>query len=349
MWVMVEREVLSEAGFGDFGGEGEVEGGALVGVGFEPDVATVAADDFFANGEADAGAGVFVGGVEALKDDEDTVGKSRVNADAIVGNGEVPVGVVLCGGDGDVGGKVGFAEFEGIADEVLEELGELGVVAVEGGKGAVDGDDGASFANGDFEVLEGAVDDFVAVNGGEGFGAGVEAGIFEEVEDELLHAFGAFDGEADVAVGVFVESALVAVLEELDVAGDHAEGFLEVVGGDVGELLEFGVGAGEGFGSVFEIFVGVFEFFGAFGDDFFEMISVLAEFFLGAAAFGDFAEDSFVGLANGVVAGLDGAEHLVEGAGESGDFVGAVLFSADRVVTAFGNVSGGFSESEDGF
>ena len=44
-------------------------------------------------------------------------------------------------------------------------------------------------------------------------------------------------------VGVGVELAVVAAAQQLQVAGDHAQRLGEVVRGDVGELLELGVGA----------------------------------------------------------------------------------------------------------
>ena len=55
----------------------------------------------------------------------------------------------------------------------------------------------------------------------------------------------AVDGEADELVGVVVELAPVAAGEELGVARHHAQRLLQVVRGDVGELLELRVRADE--------------------------------------------------------------------------------------------------------
>ena len=65
----------------------------------------------------------------------------------------------------------------------------------------------------------------------------------QQVVDQVLHAPRAVDGEADVLVGARVELAAVALLEQLAEARDLAQRLLEVVRGDVGELLELGVGA----------------------------------------------------------------------------------------------------------
>jgi len=58
-----------------------------------------------------------------------------------------------------------------------------------------------------------------------------------------LHAARSVDGVCNEFIRVGAELSVVAALEQLRVAGDHAEGFLEIVAGDVGELLEFAVAA----------------------------------------------------------------------------------------------------------
>ncbi len=45
----------------------------------------------------------------------------------------------------------------------------------------------------------------------------------------------------DILVGIGVEFSLIALREELHEVGDHAQGLAEVVGDDVGELLQLGV------------------------------------------------------------------------------------------------------------
>jgi hypothetical protein len=50
------------------------------------------------------------------------------------------------------------------------------------------------------------------------------------------HTVGAIDGLIDEFADVLFELVLVELVEEFQVAGDHAEGFLKVVGDDVAEL-----------------------------------------------------------------------------------------------------------------
>ncbi len=69
-----------------------------------------------------------------------------------------------------------------------------------------------------------------------------DPGEGEEVVDQRLHPLGAVDREADVFGAAFVELVAVSLLQQLAERGDLAQRLLQIVGGDVGELLEFGVG-----------------------------------------------------------------------------------------------------------
>ena len=67
----------------------------------------------------------------------------------------------------------------------------------------------------------------------------------QQVGDQRLHPLGAVDGEADVLPRLVVELRSVLALEQLAEVGDLAQRFGQVVRGDVGELLEVGVRAGQ--------------------------------------------------------------------------------------------------------
>jgi hypothetical protein len=57
------------------GREGEAKDRALVRGGFDPDPAAVVLDDALADGQADAGAGVFIAGIQPLENVEDSLVK----------------------------------------------------------------------------------------------------------------------------------------------------------------------------------------------------------------------------------------------------------------------------------
>ena len=139
----------------------------MVGSGLDPDTAAMELDDFFADGQADAGAGVFAAGVEALEYDEDAVEGFRVDADAVVLDRESPLVLVWKVECVDAYVRRGFAvKFEGVGDEVLEELGEHGRVAFYGGEGrGFDG--GVGILDREFEVVADIGDEPCAIDRGE--------------------------------------------------------------------------------------------------------------------------------------------------------------------------------------
>ncbi len=70
-----------------------------------------------------------------------------------------------------------------------------------------------------------------------------DPGERQQVVDQDLHALGAVDGETDVLGAALVELVAVALLQQLAERRDLAQRLLQIVRRDVGELLEFGVGA----------------------------------------------------------------------------------------------------------
>src|SRR3954462_6740763 len=95
--------------------------------------------NFSTDGQADARALIFAAAVEPLEDDENLVGKFRVEADPVVahhdfadplsGNGHV-AGIALAhlvdaALDGHLGPVAFLLKLEGVADEILEKLPHL--------------------------------------------------------------------------------------------------------------------------------------------------------------------------------------------------------------------------------
>src|SRR5262249_38805714 len=98
-----------------FGGEG-MKGRALAYYGFYPNLAAVSLDNFLADGQADAGAREGAACVQPLEHAEDALEVPRLDADAVVGNGEVPGAVLRTGLDAN-GGRPGAAELDGVAEQ----------------------------------------------------------------------------------------------------------------------------------------------------------------------------------------------------------------------------------------
>ena len=78
-----------------------------------------------------------------------------------------------------------------------------------------------------------------------GHRAATGTGVGQQVVDQYLHPRGPVRGEVDVLVGLGVQLALAAVLQQAHEPGHHPQRFPEVVRGHVGELLQVLVGAGQ--------------------------------------------------------------------------------------------------------
>src|SRR5262245_9677714 len=101
----------------------EIKSGPRAGLRFHPDAPAVALDDLLADRQADAGAGVLAAAVQALEHLEQPPGLARVNADAVIPHGELPVPVHPPRGNVDAGGRLP-AKLERVGDEVLQDLFE---------------------------------------------------------------------------------------------------------------------------------------------------------------------------------------------------------------------------------
>src|SRR5262245_50265541 len=71
--------------------QSEIKNGAFAQLRLHPNFAAVQVDNFFAHRESDAGAGVILAVLQALKDEEDSVGVFSINANAVVLHREQPL------------------------------------------------------------------------------------------------------------------------------------------------------------------------------------------------------------------------------------------------------------------
>ncbi len=130
-----------------------------------------------------------------------------------------------------------------VADEVLPEHGQQRGVAHHLGQlpGTLDGR--AGLLDGGLERGDRIVQRVVERQPDPDLVPPADAGEGQQVVDQPLHPLGAVHGEVDVLPAAVVELVGVALLQELAERRDLAQRLLQVVRGDVGELLELGVGA----------------------------------------------------------------------------------------------------------
>jgi len=248
--------VVAEGVFHDDGhADADEEGGADARFAFDPDGAAHEGGEAAADGEAEAGAAVGAGdgGVDLEEVFEETRLFVRGDADAGVGDAEGERDLVGGGGvHADIeADAAAVSEFDGVAEEVDEDLAKAGGVALDGAGNVgaeevgerevflagVGFDEIESFAHARDEV-EGLAFQFDA--------AGLDFGVVERVVDEREEGFaGELDGLEVVAL-LGIEGS---VGEDVGHADDAVEGGADLVadGGEERALGLVGVlgGAGE--------------------------------------------------------------------------------------------------------
>src|SRR5574341_1244391 len=205
----------------------------------DPDASAVALHHLLADRQPDAGARVLALVVQALEHHEDALVVLRLDADAVVLHFKGPFLGAFDDAHMDPGHGI-RAELERVADQVLEELRELPLVGLQR-RHRVVSDRGARFLDRGAQVEQRPAQRRFARHRPELLALGADARVGEQVLDQLLHARGAVDDVGHELARVALEAALVAPAEELRIARHHAQRLLQVVRGDVGELLQLRV------------------------------------------------------------------------------------------------------------
>ena len=224
----------------------EVEGGAVAGRALDPDPPAVLVDDLLADREPDARARVAIGAVQAVERAEDDLGLVRIQADAVVADGDHRHVAVTAGEHLDP--RVGVArELDRVGEQVLQQLDEPGRVAHHG-RQRLHPHVGVGVGDRARQALERLANERVELDRLRLDGPPLEAGVREQLADQAPHARGAVaDVDGQLArLGVLVE----ALGEHLRVHPDRHQRALEVVRGDRGVVLELAVGALEVLGAV---------------------------------------------------------------------------------------------------
>ena len=148
--------------------DGEPEGGTVAVFTFDADIAAHQFDEAFADGQAEPGAAEFTsgGGIDLGEAFEETVDAIGRDADAGVLDGESENNAVLVaafegGADGD---GAGGSEFQGVVDEIHEDLANAGGIAHQAARniGAeITGEGEVLFGGGGAEKLGEVFDQFV--------------------------------------------------------------------------------------------------------------------------------------------------------------------------------------------
>ena len=103
------------------------------------------------------------------------------------------------------------------------------------------GDPGTALFNGHPKVGDNLTEDLQGVGQGRRVTTGSHPGVGQQVSNHSLHSSGAIHRETDKVVGISVELSLVPPIQQFNIARHHPQGFLKIMGGDIGELLEISV------------------------------------------------------------------------------------------------------------
>src|SRR5579883_763990 len=108
-----------------------MEAGTRAGPRFDPDTSPVPLDDLLAQRQADARPWICFAGVQPLENDEDALGVARIDADAVVGDGEQILRTAALGAHAHDRWRFA-AELHRVANQILEDLAQLRWIAEHG-------------------------------------------------------------------------------------------------------------------------------------------------------------------------------------------------------------------------
>ena len=100
----------------------------MAGLRFDPDPAAQSLEHFLADGQADARTLKLFAAVQTLEQNEDPFKVLRLDPQAVIAHAEDPFPVTVTRDRDMNAGGVGTAVLDCVADEVLKDLGQLGVV-----------------------------------------------------------------------------------------------------------------------------------------------------------------------------------------------------------------------------
>src|ERR1700722_16956152 len=207
-------------------------------LGLDPDAAAMSFDNFFADGQTDAGAGKFFAFMQSLEHSKNSLEVLRIDPQAIVLYRERPLPAVVSVRGNMYVGDAGPLILDRIADKILKKLYELRLVRADDRERAVS-HLGALLFDERTEICHRLLQRFLAGNIQQIDYSCPNARVDQQILNQPLHATGAVDSERNKLVGVRVELSLVPFRQKLCVAGHHSQWFLQIVRVNICKLPQF--------------------------------------------------------------------------------------------------------------
>jgi hypothetical protein len=210
--------------------------------GFDRDIAAMPLDDIFADREAHSCAGEFLAPMQALKHSEYSFEVLRFDAESVVLHRKYLLLRAVLPGRNMNSGYFGAPILDGIAEQILKQLRQLQLVGHHTRQGIVRYARPA-FLDGTAKIDHRPTQGTLTRSGHEFSALRANTRVRQQILNQGLHAFGAIHREDDKFIRIVVQLALVASGNECHVAGHHPQRFLQVMRGNMGELLQILVGS----------------------------------------------------------------------------------------------------------
>src|SRR5262249_19796282 len=127
-----------------------------------------------------------------LKYLKDTVGMGHVESNTVVPYRDLPLAVVPHRRYINHGRTLP-AKLDGIANQVLKYLGQLNLITIDGWK-CLSIDSCPTFLNGNLQVGERIIENFIAIGGHQFSSTCVDPRVFEKISYQRVHSLGAVNG-----------------------------------------------------------------------------------------------------------------------------------------------------------
>src|SRR5580692_632903 len=208
----------------------------------QPDLSSLPLHNLLADGKTDSVPRIVLSALQSLKHLKNPLEMPRFDADPVVAHAKDPLAAAALGRYLNDRRSIRPPELDRIADQILEQARHLRVVAPDF-RQLGDLDLRSALFDRHPQLPQHATHDVAHLPQAGILGARPHAGVCQQVFNQVLHPPRPIHGEGDKLVGVRVELAFVALRQQLRITGDHAQWFLQIVRGHIGELLQLGVRA----------------------------------------------------------------------------------------------------------
>src|SRR5919202_1333994 len=181
----------------------EKEGCTFAQFGFNPDLSSVAFHNFLTDSQSHAGTGILIAGMQALENHKDAIGKLRIDANPVVLNREQPGIFLSLHSHMNPRCFVLLPKLNGVPQQVLEQLHQLGTVRHDGWHWIV-ANLSTRFGNSSPQIRECLVQRCLYLGQFPFNSFQVYLRVHQHIINQRLHETDTINGKADKLFGIFI-------------------------------------------------------------------------------------------------------------------------------------------------